>query len=34
MATTTAFVGKPVCLHKVAVSAHEADLVDRISETA
>ena len=27
-------VGMPVCLHSVAVSRHEADLVDRISAAA
>ena len=29
-----AFVGMPVCLHKVAVSRHEQDLVDRIVAAA
>jgi hypothetical protein len=29
-----ALVGMPVCLHRVAVSVHEADLVDRISAAA
>jgi hypothetical protein len=27
-------IGMPVCLHSVAVSRHEADLVDRISAAA
>lgn len=29
-----AFVGMPVCLHKVAVSAHHADVVDQIAAAA
>jgi hypothetical protein len=29
-----ALVGMPVCLHTVAVSRHEADLVDRIGAAA
>jgi len=29
-----AFVGMPVCLHTVAVSRHEVDLVDRIAKAA
>lgn len=29
-----ALVGMPVCLHRVAVSAHEADLVDKIAAAA
>ena len=27
-------VGMPVCLHKVAVSAHHADVVDQIAAAA
>lgn len=29
-----AFIGMPVCLHKVAVSAHHADVVDQIAAAA
>ena len=29
-----ALIGMPVCLHTVAVSRHEADLVDRIAAAA
>jgi hypothetical protein len=29
-----AFVGMPVCLHKVAVSAHQADVIDQIAAAA
>jgi hypothetical protein len=29
-----AFIGVPICLHVTQVSAHEADLVDKISEAA
>ena len=29
-----AFVGMPVCLHKVQVSKHEADLIDKIAAAA
>lgn len=29
-----AFIGMPVCLHSVAVSRHESDLVDRIAAAA
>ena len=29
-----AFIGMPVCLHRVVVSPHEADLVDKIAAAA
>jgi hypothetical protein len=29
-----ALIGMPVCLHTVAVSRHETDLVDRIATAA
>jgi len=29
-----AFIGMPVCLHKVAVSAHQQDVVDQIAAAA
>jgi hypothetical protein len=29
-----AFIGMPVCLHKVQVSAHEVDMIDKIAAAA